>query len=237
MSSKRPAVLLVLSLAAIAALAACSTGPTPPTVSPSAPATSSAPTTPIPTPEPVAASVAFSAEAIMVLDAAGATLASFDYFQPTAEVVTGLTEYLGAPVDSPNAGGMETPPGIDHVWAGLRLFDTDTPGNAPEVPNHVMFVDGPMAGPLPIATADGVGSPEGVAVGDPPASMTIGVEVSPPYTDPTTGRTVVVSRIGIVTLPPNPADSMPRNIGVMALSYDDTGVIERLSAPSANFGV
>jgi len=48
---------------------------------------------------------------------------------------------------------------------------------------------------------------------------------------------VVVSRIGIVTLPPNPADSMPRNIGVMTLSYDDTGVIERLSAPSANFGV
>jgi hypothetical protein len=151
-------------------------------------------------------------------------------------VVAGLSEYLGAPVDSPNAGGMETPPGVDHVWTGLRLFDTDTPGSAPETPNHVLFVDGPMAGPLPIATADGVGSVEGVAVGDPPANM-IDAEVSPPYTNPTTGRTMVVSRIGIVALPPHPSDSMPRNIGVMALSYDDTGIIERLSAPAANFGV
>jgi hypothetical protein len=48
---------------------------------------------------------------------------------------------------------------------------------------------------------------------------------------------VTVSRVGIVTRPANPTDSMPRNIGVMVLSYDDSGVIERLSAPSANFGV
>lgn len=173
----------------------------------------------------------------MVLDAAGATLASFDYFQPTAEVVAGLSEYLGAPVDSPNAGGMESPPGVDHEWGGLRLFDTDTPGTPPETPNHYLFVDAPTAGPLPIATADGIGSAGGVAVGEPPSNLTIGVETSPPFTDPSTGRTVTVSRIGIVTLPPNPADSMPHNIGVMVLSYDDSGVIEKLSAPSANFGV
>ena len=97
-----------------------------------------------------------------MLDADGATLASFDYFQPTTEVVAGLTEYLGAPVDRPNPGGIESPPGVDHEWGGLRLFDSDTPGTPPENPNHY---------------------------------------------------------------------------GVMVLSYDDSGVIERLSAPSANFGV
>lgn len=233
--SKRRAAALVLSLAAIGVFAACSAGPTAATSSP--PVTSAPPTTPAPEPEPVAASVAISAEAITVLDADGATLASFDYFQPTTEVVAGLTAYLGAPVDSPNAGGMESPPGVDHEWGGLRLYDTDTPGTPPENPNHYVFVEGPMAGSLPVATAAGIGSATGVAIGDAPSELTIGVETTPPYTDPSTGRTVSVSRVGIVTLPPNPADSMERNFGVLVLSYDDTGVIERLSAPSANFGV
>ena len=232
--SKRRAAALVLSLAAIGVLAACAGGPG---ATSSPPATSAAPTTPAPVPEPVAASVAISAEAITVLDADGATLASFDYFQPTTEVVAGLTEYLGAPVDSPNPGGIESPPGVDHEWGGLRLFDSDTPGTPPENPNHYVFVDGPMAGSLPVGTAAGIGSAAGVAVGDAPSELTIGVETSPPHTDPTTGRTVTVSRIGIVTLPANPTDPMPHNIGVMVLSYDDSGVIERLSAPSANFGV
>ncbi|MGW9631631.1 hypothetical protein ACWGST_13090 [Agromyces sp. NPDC055520] len=237
---KRNALAIAIALAALTALSACVPGGAP-SSSPSPSAASPAPSTPPPTPEaPVAASIAFSAEVITVLGADGTALASFDYFQPTAEVVAGLRTYLGAPVDTPNAGGIETPSGIDHVWGDLRLFDTETdpPGGAPENPNHYVFVSGPSAGALPIATVAGVGAATGVRVGDPATALTIGVETSPPYTDPTSGRTSVISRIGIVALPPRPeAPTEPRNLAVMVVSFTDTGLIERLVAPSANFGV
>ena len=110
---KRNALAIVVMLAAAITLTGCipEAGPS---ASPSPSATDAA--TSAPTPEaPVAASVAISAEAIAVLDADGLTIVGFDYFQPTAEVVAGLTEYLGTPVDSPNPGAIESPPGVDHV--------------------------------------------------------------------------------------------------------------------------
>ena len=131
---------------------------------------------------------------------------------------------------------MESPP-LDHEWGGLASSTRTPQAPRPRPRTTTSSSTPPKAGPLPIATADGIGSSAGVAVGEPPSNLTIGVETSPPFTDQSTGRTMTVSRIGIVTLPPNPANSMPRNIGVMALSYDDSGVIEHLSAPSANFGV
>ncbi|SIN85099.1 hypothetical protein SAMN05443544_1355 [Agromyces cerinus subsp. cerinus] len=173
-----------------------------------------------------------------MLDADGGVLASFDYFQPTTEVVAGLTEYLGEPVDTPNPGSIESSPGVDHEWGGLRLYDTDTPGTPPEIPNHSVFVTGPTAGPLPIGTAAGVGAPSGLHVGDPGTSVTVGIESAGEYTNPTTGRTVVLSRVGLIELPPHPAaPTEPRNFAVIVHSYTDTGLIEQLIAPSANFGV
>lgn len=230
----RGSLSVVLAISVATVLAACAPAAAP---APSPTETSSAPTTPPPTTEPVAASVAITAEAITVLDADGGALATFDYFQPTTEVVDGLTALLGTPVDSPNPGGIETPPGVDHMWGDLRLFDTDTPGAAPYTPNHYVFVTGPAAGSVPIATAAGVGSADGIAVGDPATELTIGVEAGAPYTDPATGRTSLVSTIGIVPLPAHPDDPAPRNFAVMVVSYTDTGLIERLVAPSANFGV
>lgn len=185
----------------------------------------------------MAASVAISAEAISVLDATGAPIVTFDYFQPTTEVVAGLSEHLGAPVDTPNPGGIESPPGIDHVWGDLRLYDTDTPGAAPEDPNHYVFVEGTSAGPMPVATAAGVGSAAGVRVGDPAASLTIGSVHASTHTDPATGRTTDVYRIGIIPLPPRADSPIEHNLGVMVVTYSDTAVIERLVAPSANYGV
>lgn len=227
----------IIVLVAAAALTACTPGGGP-SASPAPSPTGSATTpTPTPTPEvPAAASVTISAEAIAVLDADGTTIVSFDYFQPTADVVAGLTEHLGAPVDSPNAGSIETPPGVDHVWGDVRLYDTDTPGAAPEDPNHYVFVEGTSAGSVPVATAAGVGSATGVRVGDPAASLSGAVHAST-NTDPATGRTTDVYRIGIVALPPRADAPGDRNLGVMVVTYSDTAVIERLVAPSANFGV
>ena len=233
----RHAFAIVVMFAAAITLTGCIAGWGPAASPTPSPTTEATPTpTPTPTP-PVAASVAVSAEAIAVLDATGAAIVSFDYFQPTAEVVAGLTQFLGAPVDSPNPGSIESPPGVDHVWGDLRLYDTDPPGAAPEDPNHFVFVEGPSAGPLPVATAPGIGSATGVRVGDPVSSMIIGVELSASSTDPGTGVTTEVHRIGIVPLPPRPDSAIERNLGVMVVSHSDTGLVDRLVAPSANYGV
>ena len=109
----RRALLALAAVAATMTLSACvpgaSAGASP---APSASATSVP--EPTPTPEPVAAAVTVSAQAIAVLDEHGATLASYDYFTPTADVVGGLTAYLGAPVTGPYPGGLEMPPGTVH---------------------------------------------------------------------------------------------------------------------------
>jgi hypothetical protein len=123
----RRALFALVTLAATMTLSACIPGATAGT-SPTAPPISSAPSSePTPTREPVAASVTVSAEAIAVLDETGATLASYDYFTPTAEVVAGLTAHLGAPVDSAYPGGLEMPPGTVHEWGGLSIVDTGAP--------------------------------------------------------------------------------------------------------------
>jgi hypothetical protein len=231
----RHAFAIVVLFAAAITLTGCIAG-WGPAASPTPSPTTAVTPTPTPTP-PVAASVAISAEAIAVLDAASAPIVSFDYFQPTAEVVAGLSQYLGAPVDTPNPGAIESPPGVDHVWGDLRLFDTNPPGAAPEDPNHFVFVEGTSAGSLPVATAPGIGSPTGVRVGDPVTSMIIGVELSASSTDPGTGVTTEVHRIGIVPLPPRADSAIQHNLGVMVVSHSDTGLIDRLVAPSPNYGV
>jgi hypothetical protein len=234
MRNRQAFAIVVMSAAAIT-LTGCVAG-WGPAASPTPSPTTAATPTPTPTPS-VAASVAISAESIAVLDAAGTPIVSFDYFQPTAEVAAGLSQYLGAPVDTPNPGAIESPPGVDHVWGDLRLFDTDPPGAAPEDPNHFVFVEGPSAGSLPVATAPGIGSPTGVRVGYPVTNMIIGVELSASSTDPATGVTTEVHRVGIVPLPPRADSVIERNLAVMVVSHSDTGLIDRLVAPSANYGV
>ncbi|MGX5695230.1 hypothetical protein ACWKWP_03435 [Agromyces soli] len=234
---RRTVLSAALAAAALAALAACT--PAAPAASSAPPSPSAPSVAPTETAAPAAAAVAISTEHITVLDPSGETLAGFDYFQPTAEVVAGLSVYLGAPVDTPNPGGIETPPGTDHVWGGLRLFDTETdpPGIPEENPNHYVFVTEATAGPLPISTAPGVGAAEGVRVGDPASLMTIGVETGSAYTDPSTGEQVVVSRLDIVHLDTRPESPEERNFAVAVISRGEDGLIERMIAPSANFGV
>src|SRR5215207_1637461 len=230
--SKRNALAIVVMLAAAITLTGCAGG------GPAASPTPSATASTTPTPEvPVAASVAISTQAIAVLDAAGAPIASFDYFQPTAEVVAGLTEYLGAPVDTPNAGSIETPPGVAHVWGDLRLFDTDPPGAAPESPNHFVFVEGTSAGSVPIATAAGVGSATGVRVGDPATSLTVGARLASTSTDPATGVTTDAYWVDLVPVNPGAATPDDPHLAVMVVTSSAAGLIERFVAPSANFGV
>lgn len=231
----RVAVLAATALLAVVALSACAPASSPD--SPSGPSTGSASAPPTESTAPAAASIDISAEAITVRDAGGAIIESYDYFQPTDEVVAGLTAVLGAPVDTPHPGGLESPPGVEHVWDGLRLYDSDTPGTVPDIPNHWVFVDTATAGGLPIGSAPGIGSADGVQVGDLLSTVTIGVTSGSPYVDPSSGLNTVVSQIGTVSIPPNPATSGERHYSVNVLSDGDTGEIARLNAPAPDFGV
>ncbi|MFF2272874.1 hypothetical protein ACFVTX_11405 [Agromyces sp. NPDC058136] len=232
-SFARPVLLASTALLALVALSACTPSTASPTVSPSETASA----TPATTEPPAAASIGISAEAITVFDAEGAPLVSYDYFQPTDEVVAGLTEVLGAAVETPDDGGLETPPGIVHEWDGLRLYDSETPGTVPDIPNHWVFVDAPTAGGLPIGTDPGIGSATGVKVSDQLSTATIGVTSGAPYIEPSTGVNTIVSQLGQVAIPPNPAASGDRHFFVIVLSNADTGEVTRLIAPSGDFGV
>lgn len=206
-----------------------------PTASPTTSATTSP--TPTPTPEvPVAASVSISAEAIAVLDADGATIVSFDYFQPTADVVAGLSEHLGAPVDSPYEGGLESPPGVNHDWGGLRLIDNDAPVSAPYYGDHWVIVAGPDANGLPVGTPAGVGSTGGVHVGDALSGVTIGAEPPVETLDSLEGRPLAYFRVGLFPLPPGGEYGDAPNLGVTVVGHTDTDTVDRFIAPSRNWG-
>lgn len=230
----RNALTIIAMVVAAAALSACVPGGGPstaPTASPTAAATSS------PTPEvPAAASVAISAEAIAVLDADGAMIVSFDYFQPTADVVAGLSEHLGAPVDSPYEGGLESPPGVNHDWGGLRLIDNDAPVSAPYYGDHWVIVTGPDANGLPVGTPAGVGSTGGVHVGDALSGVTIGAEPPVETTDSLEGRPLAYFRVGLLPLPPGGEYGDAPNLGITVVGHTDTDTVDRFIAPSRNWG-
>jgi hypothetical protein len=232
----RNALAIVFMIAATTALTACIPGAGP-TASPSASATALAAPSPTPSADiPVAASVAISAEAIAVLDAAGAPIVNYDYFQPTAEVVAGLSEHLGAPVDSPYSGGLETPPGVSHDWGGLRLIDNDAPVSAPYYGDHWVIVTGPDANGIPVGTWAEVGTTGGVRVGDALSGVTIGAEPPVNTLDSLGGRPLAYFRVGLLPLPPGGEYGDAPNLGVTIVGYTDTDTVDRFIAPSRNWG-
>jgi hypothetical protein len=236
--SKRRVAAVVLSLAAMGALAGCVAGPTAATIPP--PVTSAPPTTPAPAPapepEPVAASVAISAEAITVLDDAGATLASFDYFQPGDVVVEALDGYLGASIESPYPGGLEQPPGTQHDWGGLRMIDSEAPVVDPYYPEYWVIVTTDEANGLPLGTAPGIGSPRGVRVGESFTSVTSREETFVDTLDSQAGRPISYGRAGLVPLPAGGEYGESPSVGVTIVGYTDENIIDRFIAPSRNWG-
>lgn len=234
----RSALFALAAVAATLTLSACvpgaSAGGSPtPTPSP----TIAAEPTPTPTPEPVAAAITVSAEAIAVLDERDATLASFDYFTPAADVVAGLSEYLGAPVSSPHPGGGESAPGTVHEWGGLRITDPDEPAAAaPYSVDYWVNVTGPDANGLPVGAPAGVGSPAGVHVGDPFTSVTLLDESVAEWTD-ADGRPRAFTRVGLVPLPPGGGEyGDSPSFGILVTGFTDDDAVTDLRAPSPNWG-
>lgn len=228
---RRTAFSAALAVAVIAALAGCfpgapSASPTPPATDGGAP---SASPTPEPTPEPAAAAtITISTEHITVADATGTTLASYDYFQPTTEVVSGLSGYLGAPTDTSFGGGGDSPPATYHDWGGLRLVDTVTAAQPPHFPEHWVRVTGTDANGVSVRAVDGtvVGAPLDAVVGD-----------ATDYTNPSTGLTSRWIRLDLVELPAAEwGGTEPLNFATAVSGSVDENRIDAIIAPSANFG-
>lgn len=187
---------------------------------------------PEPEPEAIAERIAISTETIIVLDEHGTTLAEFDFFQPTQEVVDGLSVYLGEPVDTPFEGRNDMPSAIYHDWGGLRLVDSTPPATPPYDPEHWLMVTGAEANGLDVV------GPGETRVGSPLDSS--GASDIDEFTNPETGRTYLSFRRDLVELPPFPGndpavDALP-SLGVRIGGYLDTGLVDRIIAPSPNFG-
>lgn len=230
MRSSSLAVSFTLAVATLAAFTAC-IAPTPPTPTPTIP---TATTTPVPSPttdpEPAAERIVISTAAIAVVADDGAILAEFDYFQPTDDVLAGLSAYLGEPVGTEFEGGNDTPPAIYNDWDGLRLVDSNGAGAEPYEANHWLRVTGPQASGLQVE------GPGGVLVGS-SLDSTTGSDVTE-FTNPETGRTFISYRLDVVPVEVPGSDSLTaeHNLAVMIGGYLDTGVVEHIIAPSPNFG-
>jgi hypothetical protein len=225
----RLAALLGLGIAALAGTTACTAAPAAP-AAPSASSNPTASTTSTPDIEP-AASIVVSPEAITVIGDEGSALATFDYHQPTSEVVSGLSEYLGEPTDSRIEQGSETPPATLHEWDGLQLLDTDIVEEAPYWPNHVVRLTGAEAGDLPVTTS------AGISVGDALDSIDLSGATTPvDYIVQETGRMQRMVRVDLVALPPAEGTGASPDIGVLVTGYLDDAVVDYVEAPSSNYG-
>lgn len=218
-------------------MTACASAPaTPPTPTGSMSAPAEATPTPSPTSAPVTSPVSdvtivVTAERIEILDADGAPIERFGYFQPTAEVVAGLSAYLGAPIATADPGGTESPPATHHDWGGLRLVDTVTAAEPPYTPDHWVSVSAPDALGVPVRAVDGT------TVGG-PLDAVVGEFDDVDYTDPATGLAARWIRVGIVPLPPMyPFSEGDLNFAVGIRGLVEENRVDLITAPSANFGV
>ncbi len=216
-------------LAAAVLLASCASASNAGEAAPTPTASTSAPT---PAPTPLVDRIVISGEAITVVADDGTTLASYDYFQPTAEVVVGLAAYLGDPVDTRvEGGGDESTPATLHDWEGLQLYDTDQVEEAPYWPNHQVRLNGPMSGDVALATAGGI------AVGDAFADIDMtGAGQPVEYVVEESGLTYRSFPIEIVALPPGPGTGDAPTLSLQVDGPVDVGAVETIQGPLPSYG-
>lgn len=157
----RLASLTLSALAALVLLAGC-TAPAPEA---SQTATPIAVSTPTPTPDPTVTLVTITAEAITLTDGAGTVRDSFDYFQPTEDLVAGLTAAFGFAPSVEQVQPYEGVPWSAIEWEGFVLRDIAEESDGVYYPNNRVTVTTPAVRGVAIETVDGV------SVGDDPAEL------------------------------------------------------------------
>ena len=109
--------------------------------------------------------VTITAQAIIVAEGSGAVLATYDYFQPTEEVVAGLTAAFGFAPTVEHVQAYEGYPWSAIEWEGFVLQDSDQESDGLYYPNNRVTVTTAAVRGIVIETVDGV------SVGDDPAAL------------------------------------------------------------------
>lgn len=172
--------------------------------------------------------IVVSAESIDVLGDDGAALATFDYRQPTAEVVEGLSEYLGEPVESRTRWRSDSLNATLHNWLGFQLFDTDAVEEGPYSPNHhIITIVGEVRG-IAIET------PDGISVGDPLDEIDLTSAEWEDLPSKTEGgqRTI---RVDPVSLPAAEGVGDNPTLTVLVNADIDANAVDRISAPIPSY--
>lgn len=150
------ALLVVLALTGCAQELAAESTPTP---------TATATPTPTPTPDPTVTLVTLTPDAITLTDSTGVVRGSYNYFQPTEEVVAGLTEVFGFAPTVEHVQAYEGYPWNAIEWEGFVLRDSDQESDGVYYPNNRVTVTTAAVRGVAIETVDGV------SVGDDPAAL------------------------------------------------------------------
>jgi hypothetical protein len=207
--------------------------PTTAVAEPSAEPTSTATSEPTPVEQPQAETVIVTAESITVASDDGSPLAEFDYFQPTDEVVDGLTEAFGVePTDERFEGAIEAPPATVWTWDGFELRDPDPAGEPPFWVNHWVRVGAAEVNGVAVETVDGV------RVGDDAQT----IEARYPDTSDRVTAGDEPERLdvylGAIPLPQEGENSDGNyEFSVWLIAKDPSAEISEFRAPSPNFGV
>jgi hypothetical protein len=153
-----PAVLIAVLLTGCAAQA-----PEPTPVS--TPVAESPTPTPTPTPEPVVALVTLTADTITLIDTNGAAMTTFDYFQPTEELVAGFSAAFGFEPSIEHVQPYEGWPYSAIEWEGFILRDIEQESDGLYYPNNRITVTTPAVRGIKIETVGGI------SVGDDPDAI------------------------------------------------------------------
>jgi len=233
-------LLVLVAAASITVLAGCfpssapvdppGTGTPSPSPSPSTPAPSApGPTGAVPTDDARVTEIYITAEVIEFHDRDGAVVSTFDYFQPTEEVLYALTEVFGtAPVSEPYKHNHGS--GIGHTWDGFHLTDPSY-ASAPYAPSHFVGVTAESVHGVHVRTIDGI------AIGDSaPEVEAAHPHESERFTYPN-GVELLQIFVGTVRLPDQEAAAgVEHNFTVGIYMDNPDGVVINIGAPTPNFG-
>ncbi|MFB2556987.1 hypothetical protein [Herbiconiux liangxiaofengii] len=83
-----------------------------------------------PTPTPTAdavPSIVITPETVQLADAAGSLLGEYAYDGTASLAIDAFTTLLGEPTEKPYKGGSEGGPGVEYVWDGILISDSERP--------------------------------------------------------------------------------------------------------------
>lgn len=200
------------------------------------PATSAPPVSsqvPAPDIEAETTLIEVSATGFDLLDAEGEHIDSFDYYDDeSAEAISTLTDLFGVEPTVESQGAVtHFRPYETNTWKGFAIWDYGSVGDNPGEPAFAVHVTAGAINHISVTTNDGV------AIGDAEASA---ADESYNSTDTDyDGRGLTIYSLDETLLPDGVQtyiEDGPAAYSVQAWVFADTGTVDEITAPNANFG-